>query len=260
MKKFTPKGDVVKALREQLERGATQKEFAYKIGVGIRMLRKIENENAPIPITVLEGMSRELRVDKGELVFALDAPKLVPDVGAPEAKASQFSFRWDKDQLIPRFDEDIAKVTMDAADLLAEANSSEVVESVINVALNSETEIYAGELLQILQDVSWSQRSVLDELSDEEESELGKRVRQLLVLLKGNDVWVYETKVYRRLPERDALPQEDEPSSTERRLYVVFGQPGEYGENTVNVEVDNGHPFILKAWKTSQAVDVDRMT
>lgn len=251
MKKFTPKGDVVKALREQLERGATQKEFAYKIGVGIRMLRKIENENAPIPITVLEGMSHALGVDKGELVFALHAPKLVPDVSPPEVKTNKFSFGWDKDQLIPRFDEDIAKVTMDAADLLGEANGSEVVEGVMKTSLNSETQTYASELLEILQGVSWSQRSILDELSELEESELAKRIRQLLVLLKGNDVWVYETKVYRRLPERDTLPPADEPSRTEGRLYVVFGPPGEYGEDTLRIEVDNGQPFVLKAWKTS---------
>ncbi len=82
-----------------------------------------------------------------------------------------------------------------------------------------------------------------------EESELKKRIRQLLVLLKGNDVWVYETKVFRTLPESDTLQPDDAPSTLHSRFYIVFGPPGEYGEETVHVTVDLGQPHMLKAWK-----------
>ena len=105
-------------MREQLERGGTQKQFAHKIGISVRTLRKIENANAPITATALDALSREFGVHRRELVFALDAPQLVTDATS-ETTTKGISFGWDKDQLIPRFDEDIAQVTMDEADLLA---------------------------------------------------------------------------------------------------------------------------------------------
>lgn len=250
MKKFTPVGEKIKTLREQLEKGSTQKELSHKVGISERMLRKIENTNAPIPTTILDALSRELAVHRRELVFALGAPQLVTDTAAPP-KSIDAVLDWNKDRLVPRFDEDLAKVTMDEGDLLSEANHSHDVEGVIQTALNSETETYTAELLEILMGLSWNKRSSLNKVSAIEEIEIRKRIRQLLVLLKGNDVWVYETKIFRPLPESDTLQPDDAPSSMHSRLYVVFGPPGEYGEETVHVKVDHGQPFVLKAWKTS---------
>ncbi|MFD2029814.1 helix-turn-helix transcriptional regulator [Ancylobacter dichloromethanicus] len=58
MKKVVPNGKVVKALREQLERLSTQKEMANEIGVSVRMLRMIENENAPITVTTADRLAK----------------------------------------------------------------------------------------------------------------------------------------------------------------------------------------------------------
>lgn len=251
MKKFTPVGEKIKALREQLVEGSLQKELSYKVGISVRMLRKIENESAAIPMTVLEALATELNVEKHELVYAFDAPQLVSGSLADSVKPIIASFGWDRDQLVPRFDDDIAKVTMDETELLSEANGSEDVVCVTQVTLNEETQAYVSELASIVQGVSWSQRSVLDKLTPEEEREFRKRIRQLLVLLKGNNVWVYETKIFRTLPESNTLQPDDLPSSLHSRLYVVFGAPGEYGEDSVRVTVDHGQPFMLKAWKTS---------
>jgi DNA-binding XRE family transcriptional regulator len=54
MKKIVPNGAVVKVLREQLEKLSTQKEMANEIGVSVRKLRMIENENASISVSTAE--------------------------------------------------------------------------------------------------------------------------------------------------------------------------------------------------------------
>jgi len=48
MKRVIPKGADIQTLRLRLEKLSTQKEMANEIGVSIRKLWKIENENAPI--------------------------------------------------------------------------------------------------------------------------------------------------------------------------------------------------------------------
>jgi DNA-binding XRE family transcriptional regulator len=78
MKKFAPNGAAIKRIRGQLERLSTQKEFAHEIGVSERTLRQIENENLPVSIITIDRMAKALNVHRGELVFALDSPKIVP--------------------------------------------------------------------------------------------------------------------------------------------------------------------------------------
>ena len=74
-----------------------------------------------------------------------------------------------------------------------------------------------------------------------------------MVMLRGNDVWIFQTTVIRRLPERYDLPQEDEPSTLQTRLVIALGPPSEYGENSMRVPIDHGQPFILPAWKNFRA-------
>ena len=248
MKKYTPIGARIKSIREQLDKGSTQKELSYKVGISERILRKIENANHPIPATVLDALASALGVHRRELVYSFDTPQLVAENNSASGERLAQSLGWNKDRVVPRFDEDLAKVTMDEGELLSEASHSHDVEGVIKVTLNSETGEYAAELMGILTGLSWEQRSPLNKMSVTEELDLRKRIRQLLVLLKGNDVWVYETKIFRTLPESDVLQPDDAPSSLHSRLYVVFGPPGEWGDETINVMVDNGQPFILKAF------------
>jgi transcriptional regulator with XRE-family HTH domain len=67
MKKVVPNGKVVKALREQLERLSTQKEMANEIGVSVRMLRMIENENAPVAVSTTDRLAKALQVHRERL-------------------------------------------------------------------------------------------------------------------------------------------------------------------------------------------------
>lgn len=73
-------------------------------------------------------------------------------------------------------------------------------------------------------------------------------LRQLFVLLKGNDVWVYPGHHIRRLPERYTVAPEGEKPTFEMRLTVAFGPLGDYGELVRRVPVDNSQPYSLPAW------------
>jgi transcriptional regulator with XRE-family HTH domain len=244
MKKATPIGKKVKELREQLESGATQKELAHTVCISERMLRNIENVNAEIPINVLNRLAKALNVNRRELAFGLDGPQLVPQTD--DAIGTAISRIFEQDRIIPRYDEDFAHSISDEGELFSEANNSHDVECLIKTQLNEETEKYAQELFSILTSLSWTKRSILEKVEALEEINFRRRIRQLIVLLKGNDIWIYRTSVYRRLPERHSLEPDDEPCSHESRLYVVLGPPGEYGETSIEVRVDNGQPFLLK--------------
>ncbi len=248
MKRVTPNGEVIKQLRERLERLSTQKEMANEIGVSVRMLRKIENENAPIMILTLDRLAKALNAHRNHIVFAMELPKLV-DTKTVDPAAELAGFNFDEDKVISRYDYDIAEATSDEGRLYTEATRSHDIACIIETTLTEETGGYAQELFDILGPLTWSKRNILEDIPPSEEIMLRRRIRQLLVLLKGNDVWTYHTSVIRRLPERHTISPEDEPCTHETRFVVALGSPGEYGETTMRVPIDHGQPFILEAWK-----------
>jgi transcriptional regulator with XRE-family HTH domain len=247
MRKVTPNGAAIKLLREELEKGSTQKEFAFEIGMGVRTLRLIENENASVTMETLSRLANALAVHREQIVFALDKPKLVSSEDTDPAISLPGET---EDQLIPRHDYEYAQTTMDEGHLFKAANSSAELAYHLEISLNEETGEYAQELFDILVGLTWTMRSTLDVVPATEEIAIRRRIRQLLVLLKGNDIWVYETKHYRRLPERHDLPQPDTKSTTSSCIVVTLGPPGEYGETSMRVPIDHGQPFILPSWKS----------
>ncbi len=252
MRKIGTDGAKIKELREQLDRGSTQKEFAHAVGLSERKLREIENRNEAVPIVLLDRMAAALGVH-GRIIAQTTEPELTG-----EGPATRTIVEWE-DVLVPRFDEELAQATMDAGKLFSEASRAHDVECAINVTLNAETENYAQELFRLVKGLSWSQRSVpsqkpgpniWDDVEPPCEIDVRRQLRQLLVLLKGNDVWVYENTVFRRLPERFSVAEDDAPADFyQARLYVTLGPPGEYGETTLPVPVDHGQPFVLKAFR-----------
>ena len=242
MFKISPNGGAVKRLRENLEKNSTQKEMASEIGVSIRSYRDIENNNLPVTRGVFDRLAKALNV-RAEHISLHPEFKETPASAAAASILDQLA--WNKPQLIPRFDEEIAQATTDEAELFANAHSSDDVVSVIRTSLTDETGEYVEELFNLLNGLCWSVRDILNELSSSEEIRVRRRIRQLLVLLKGNDVWVYQASFYRRLPERQTVAPANEPAEHKSRLVVAFGPPGEYGETTMRVPVDNGQPFIL---------------
>jgi DNA-binding XRE family transcriptional regulator len=252
MKKVAAKGADIKALRTRLERLATQKEMANEVGVSVRMLRKIENENARISLSTASRLARALGVHREQIIFAdADAAVLskgrtvvleLPDFEAEVAKL----LANDEERLISRIDFEYAKATKDEANLYKDAHDSHDVECIIEVQLSDSTSAYAQELLQVLAQQTRLQRDILAKIEPAAEITIRRRIRDLIVLLRGNDVWIYTTVVHRTLPERDTLAPEGEPREYQRRLVIALAPPGEFGEESLRVPVDNGQPYLLR--------------
>lgn len=243
MKKVMPNGQAIKEARERRTKGALQKEMAPAVGISPRLLRLIENANHPVTILLLERIASYLQVPKDRIAFAIDSPKLVLD----STKGAACPDR-DEDRIIPRHDEECATACTDERSLFKDASNSHDLKVHIDAKLTDETAAYVEELTTILSSLTWNERDILEDILATEEVALRRRIHQLLVLLKGNDVWVYPTHHFRRLPERHTLPPEGEKHTTEMRLTVAFGSPGEYGELSRLVPVDNGQPYVLQAW------------
>ena len=247
MKKVVPNGQAIKALRMNLEKGATQIEFAHSVRISERKLRQIENQNAPVTIDIIERMAKTLNVHRERIIAGnITVPLLDVDQAMSQIIAKAID-EMDHDRLIPRFDEDLAYVVKDENELFTEAERSEDSSFQIMTELTSETKEYAEELADILTSLTGSCKNIFRK-SVEDELAVRQRIRQLLVLLKGNDVWVYMTSTLRRLPESSTPMPEGEYGRMNFRLVIAFGPPGEYGETSVRVAVDHGQPFILPGW------------
>jgi transcriptional regulator with XRE-family HTH domain len=246
MKQIIPDGPRIKTLRLGLERNATQKELAHAVRVSERKLRQIENESVPISVATMELLAKNLGVHREQITVRQSALQLVAADGETVFDTILSDLR--KDRLVPRFDYDLANVTMDEGVLFKEASHVHDFVCEIMVPLNEETGGYAEELIAILTSLTWSERSSLDRPTSVEEIALRRRIRQLMVLLRGNDIWIYHTHLFRTLPERHTLPPEGEPSEMRSRFIIALAPPGEYGETSVRVPVDHGQPFMLKGW------------
>jgi DNA-binding XRE family transcriptional regulator len=244
MKKVAVNGVRVKQLRLQLERLATQKEMAYEIGVGVRTLRNVENKNACLSLPSFNRLAKALGVNSDEIALS---PGSLNPVEKTVVSSNPVGCAFGQELFIPRFEEEYAEATSDENCLFPAAANSHDVAGSIKVSLNEEVGRYAHELIEILGGLSRSKQSILESLPPSQEIALRHRIRQLLVLLKGNDVWVYQISIVRRLPERETLPQKGEAHWYENRLMVVFGPPGEFGETKIVVPVDNGQPWLIPA-------------
>lgn len=241
MKKVIPQGAVIKSLRQQLERGSTQKELAYSANISERQLRLIENANAAITVQTLDLLAKALGVHRNLIA----RPKQVP---ASENVFDSVLKELSEDRTVPRYDYDLASASTDESHYYEHAYRSQDIAVEIMVPLDEETSEYAEELVALLTSLTHAGRGNLNGVPARDAITIRRRIRQLLVLLKGNDVWVYETEVLRRLPERYTVAPEDEPSTMEFRQVIAFGPPGEYGETTIRVPIDHGQPFFLAGW------------
>jgi transcriptional regulator with XRE-family HTH domain len=249
MKKVIPQGAVIKSIREQSERCSTQKELAYAVGISERFLRQIENTNAAVTVQTLERLAKALGVHREQIAFSIGSPRLATTAENIFDTALK---EMGEDHIVPRHDYDIASASTDAAPYYESACRSQDLSVEIMVDLNEETSAYAEELVAILTGLTRSVRGILNDVPATEAIAIQRRLRQLLVLLKGNDVWVYETDVYRRLPERYTVAPDDEPSTREFRQVIAFGPAGAYGETTMRVPIDHGQPFFLAGWNPTR--------
>lgn len=243
MKKISPNGKAIKDLRVDRERLSTHKGLANEIAVSVRMLRKIENENAPIAVVLLDRIAKLLGVHREAIILSLPSPAAASGAVADEVPAD-----LGKEKLIRRHDWDYAQATSDDGTLYEEASRGHDLACVIETPPNDETGAYAQELIDTLTALTWSQRDNRDNIPASEQIATRRRIRKLIVLLRGNEIWIYQTSVLRRLPERYDLPLPDEHSTMQLRITVAFGPLGEYGVTTLRVPIDHCQPFGLPAW------------
>lgn len=242
MKKYKANGARIKALRADKDEDSMQKQVAHALGISERKLRKIENENDLITRKTADALAKLLNVPWQSLVYAAEGPQLVEAVSASHPPKV---LPTEKFISIPRYDHHYAGVVRDEAKLYEEAWTNYVVIPHIQTALTSETSAYAEELLNILEKLAYHPRyQDKPTIDGREEITLRRRIRELLVLLRGNDVWVYTITHMKNLPESDE-PLAQRSTEFEFQLVIAFGPPGEYGEETMKVPVDNGHPFSI---------------
>ena len=254
MKKVVPDGGRIKALRINSEHASTQKELAHEIRISERKLREIENEDAAIGIDVLDRLAKWFGVHREQLAkpagaSATASPATVTfPLRATRTGSRIFSPTSAKDRIVPRHDYDLAYATTDEGLLFKEASRSHDVACGIDIALSDETAGYAQELFEILHSLTWDVRHCPFDIPATDEIAIRRRIKMLLVLLKGNDIWIYHTSFFRRLPERyEPLPPGEYPD-LRSRLVVALGPPGEYGEESIRVPIDHGQPFFLPGW------------
>ena len=180
MRRFRANGEHIKRLRQNLEKQATQKEFAHQVRISERQLRVIENCNAEITADVVDRMARALGVPRQALVFATDQPRLVQD--QPDMQPEKRPELPGGPVQVPRFDETYARVVRDEAVLLENAARSHVVRSHVLTGLDTGTESAAEEMLDILESVTWERRDPLVPLDGRATLSLRRRLRELLVL------------------------------------------------------------------------------
>jgi transcriptional regulator with XRE-family HTH domain len=244
MKRYKANGAKIKSLRENREQHSTQKEFAYAIGISERRLRQIENSNGEITAAILYRMAEVLGVPHESVVFSIGRLQPVTIVEANGLSTSVVRHRADEPRVVPRFDTAHPRAVSDEAALISDVSRCHIVVSHILTNLTKETEDYIEELLKILQLLTWNHRDPLKPPEGHEELAIRRRVRQLLVLLKGNEIWVYVDTHIKQFPETLTVQEKQDFNKKQWQLILAFGAPGEYGEVTVTVPIDHGQPWI----------------
>lgn len=244
MRRIQLDGKKIKELRDARDRAATQKEFAHEIRVSERRLRAIENGNALVTADVAERIAGALKKPLHALLAPDDRSPPPPSLGTLNAIETSKPVR--REQLLPRVDETIANFVGDEAGLVELVKGNWVLVSHVLTALNAETSGYAEELLSILRTLTWEPRvQEWHKLDGAEEIAVRRRVRELLVLLKGNDIWVYGDSNMKALPESYEVRPSGDRCDYEFQAIVAFGPPGEYGETSIRVPIDRGQPSVL---------------
>lgn len=240
MRRIRLDGAKIKRLREDRTTRSTQKELAHEVRISERLLRAIENTNALVAADVAERLARALDKAVPEVLLAAD-DVIVPSPPPVTASVPPTPRR----DIVPRFDTAYARATSNEASFYEDARAAKTLVAHILTPLTAETSAYAEELLGMLRDLTWECLSPLDVIDPREEIRYRRRLRELLVLLKGNDIWVYADSHFKFLPESLDIPPRGTLHEMETQFIVAFGPPGEYGETSLKVPIDHGQPFAL---------------
>jgi len=254
-RRLIPNGMKIKAIRAERETGFKQSDVAERARLSIRTLRRIENENSPTMEPDLRRLANTLGVPLDEIVFSFDRPRIVgastiPDtpVGGGTEEVVEESERW---ILMPRYDTAYVRpLSGGAPELVRLAESAQEIAPHILVDADPERFALIDELLNILMRLSserWSSnaRAESDQYDDLPFPQVGrlKRLSELLVLLKGNDILVCAETHNRYVPDGE-LPRVGNVDWY-FQLLVAFIPPDEYGDHRAEIPVDHGRDIRI---------------
>jgi hypothetical protein len=114
------------------------------------------------------------------------------------------------------------------------------------VSADAQTSDYISQVLAILQsEIERKQQS--DEESPTPASlAAADDLKHLLVLLKGNDIFVYADTHFKMLPERWEIPYKPDPWNAELQLIIAFWPARDLETERVEIQVDNGQPHYVR--------------
>jgi transcriptional regulator with XRE-family HTH domain len=243
MLKIRVRSDEIRLRRKRHPTLKRQKTLAPALGISVRTLHEIEKGNRTWDKDFIEQLANRLGTRLDEIVFAVDGPKLVSS-DTPQSPAVTSNLRCTGKQLVPRFDNESARLVRDPEALFESARKAQAVLVESQIELNEELAAYAEELVALARETcrngSW-------EYIDPEiprAKEIVARMRWLLVQLKGNDVLMFVCDHMKNLPESDEVV-EQRSLDWQFQAIIAFAPPQEWGEDSVYVNVDNGQPYII---------------
>jgi DNA-binding XRE family transcriptional regulator len=219
-----------------------QKTLAPALGISVRTLRKIEKENGAWDRHLIERVAHKLGARLDEIVFAADGPTLV---SSENLQSTTIPIRrCVGQQLVPRFDKNGARLVRHSEGLFELARKAQVILVEYQVELNDELKNHAEELIDLVRECCRNGGWDYFDPATPRATEIVARIRRLLVQLKGNDVLVFVCDHIKNIPESDEVV-ERRSLNWQFQAIVAFAPPQEWGEDSVDVSVDNGQPFII---------------
>lgn len=246
---LTPDGKKIKAIRNDREAGYKQWEVAEKAHVSVRTLRRIENENHSVKEADLRRLAGVLGVPLDVIALSTGTPRLVHQIAGNESPGAATD---EGRTTIPRYDTTyLHPVKGGAYELVRLAEAAQEIVPHFMIDADPERFTLIEELLLMLKAIStrkWSGAGPLvpdpyDEMPFPETGRL-KRLAELLVLLKGNDVLICADTHSRYVPEGEAPRVADVPWYFQ--LLVAFIPPDEHGDHMAEVPIDHGRDIQLQ--------------
>jgi transcriptional regulator with XRE-family HTH domain len=247
--KLMANGARIKELRISALADLPQKTVADQCGISERQLRRVENQNLTIARPTLERLAKVLGVDLGEIAFGVAGPKLVSDSAntrsAPQADINPEFVHLPRHTTTSLVPVSGAQGLYDLAEMSREIIPHVLVDvPPIQIAMIEE----CLEILKTISERKWSYGCPVTpdshDLATFPDMSRRRRLAELCVLLKGNDIRILaESELYR-------YPPEAEPYLCDRRfcfhLVIAFAPPrGEYEEERLTVPFDSGLDLVL---------------
>jgi len=251
VKKFTANGARIKELRTGSLVPLPQKVFSENCGISERQLRRIENNNQSIELSLLQRIATVLKVGVGEITYGAQRPTLVIHKGAIAPPPRLQQTRDPETIVIPRHTTAHLRPILTAQALYESARDTMEIVPHLLVDMTAAQMAMIHECLALLKAVSdrqWSHGEPLQ--ADAHDSapfpEVSRRARlaELFVLIKGNDIRIVAERETYHYPTgvRPWLAGEKFCF----QLIIGFAPPrGEYEEEYVVVPFDAGREVVL---------------